>query len=504
MTEYIYAGYISEPGIVDQIDPSTMTLVKTFTAPTGHNIVTSLTYDGTYIYAGYDTSPGIVYQIDPSTMTLVNTFTAPTGHNGVTSLTYDGTYIYAGYVSEPGIVDQIDPSTMTLVKTFTAPTGHNNVNVLTYDSKYIYVEYGTNPGIVDQINPATMTLVNTFTAPSGQGIPTILIAGTAPVRVFIYDGTYIDAGYGTSPGIVDQINPATMTLVNTFTAPSGHDYISSSTYDGTYIYTGYKGGIIDQIDPSTMTVVKSYHEWNYSVVFLIYDGTYIYAGYYTSPGIVDQIDPSTMTLVKSFTAPSGHGTLYGLTQNVIKGNNYAVFGTVPPPLRFFEFIGTKTRLKYNEKGQLLTTEDASGDLQVGGKLTVGGAINTNSTIMGKWGNFQYTVVSTPVSFTGTSKTIATIPFESQVGGNMIAHADVIAYNTVLNDGVSLALNVSGTNQATITHIQEGTTSNPSTYVLDYAMNTTSAGVSFNVELNANTISGNIGTVTYAYLQVEEK
>jgi hypothetical protein len=199
--------------------------------------------------------------------------------------------------------------------------------------------------------------------------------------------------------------------------------------------------------------------------------------------------------------------VYSLTQSVIKGNNFAVFGTsssLSAPMRFFEFIGTKQRVKYNENGQLLTTETASGDMVVGGNLIVDGKINTNNTIMGKWGNFQYTVVSTPVSFTGTTKTIATIPFTSQVGGNMIAHADVIAYNTVLNDGVNLALNIAGTNQSVITHIQEGTTSNPSTYVLDYAMNTTSAGTSFNVVLNAETLSGNIGTITYAYLQVEEK
>ncbi|MEM3711468.1 MAG: hypothetical protein QW453_05425, partial [Thermoprotei archaeon] len=58
---------------------------------------------------------------------LVKSFTAPTGHNKVFALTYDGKYVYAGYATSPGIVDQISPSTMSLVKSFTAPTGHIDV-----------------------------------------------------------------------------------------------------------------------------------------------------------------------------------------------------------------------------------------------------------------------------------------------------------------------------------------------------------------------------------------
>ncbi|MEM3794781.1 MAG: hypothetical protein QW429_02805, partial [Thermoprotei archaeon] len=52
---------------------------------------------------------------------------APSGHNYVTSLTYDGKYVYAGYSVSPGIVDQVSPSTMGLVKSFTAPGGHGYV-----------------------------------------------------------------------------------------------------------------------------------------------------------------------------------------------------------------------------------------------------------------------------------------------------------------------------------------------------------------------------------------
>ncbi len=64
-----------------------MELVKTFTAPSGHNYVYALTTLSGYVYAGYDTSPGKVDKISPSTMELVKTFIAPLGHNYALKLT---------------------------------------------------------------------------------------------------------------------------------------------------------------------------------------------------------------------------------------------------------------------------------------------------------------------------------------------------------------------------------------------------------------------------------
>ena len=64
-----------------------MTLVKTFTAPSGHNYVDDLTSLSGYVFVGYETSPGYVDKIDPSTMSLVKTFTAPSGHKYVYALT---------------------------------------------------------------------------------------------------------------------------------------------------------------------------------------------------------------------------------------------------------------------------------------------------------------------------------------------------------------------------------------------------------------------------------
>ena len=98
------------------------------------------------------------------------------------------------YNSTEGFL-KIFAKSLFLNKTFTGATGHNKVRALTYLSPYVYVGYYTSPGIVDQITPSTMTVNKTFTAPTGHN----------SVEGLVSDGTYVYAGYFTSPGIVDQI-----------------------------------------------------------------------------------------------------------------------------------------------------------------------------------------------------------------------------------------------------------------------------------------------------------
>ena len=165
-----------------------MTLVKSFTAPSGHNYVFALTSLSGYVFAGYNTNPGRVDKISPSTMSLVKTFTPPSGHNFVYSLTSLSGYVFVGYNTSPGHIDKISPSTMTLVKTFTAPSRHNIVHALTSLSGYLFADYHTSPAVV-----------TTF------------------------------VGFQTGPAYVDKINPSTMSLVKTFTPPSGHNYVTALT-----------------------------------------------------------------------------------------------------------------------------------------------------------------------------------------------------------------------------------------------------------------------------------
>ena len=128
---YVFAGYDTLPGIIDKISASTMSLVKTFTAPSGYKHVTALASFSGYVFAGYSTAPGRVEKISPLTMEVVKTFTAPSRHNFVSSFASLSGYIFAGYYTSPGYVDKISASTMELVKTFTAPSGHNKILSLT-------------------------------------------------------------------------------------------------------------------------------------------------------------------------------------------------------------------------------------------------------------------------------------------------------------------------------------------------------------------------------------
>ena len=142
------------------------------------------------------------------------------------------------YNSTEGFL-KIFAKSLFLNKTFTGATGHNKVRALTYLSPYVYVGYYTSPGIVDQITPSTMTVNKTFTAPTGHN----------DVDALTYLSPYVYAGYGTSPGIVDQITPSTMTVNKTFTGATGHNSVEGLVSDGTYVYAGYftSPGIVDQI-----------------------------------------------------------------------------------------------------------------------------------------------------------------------------------------------------------------------------------------------------------------
>jgi hypothetical protein len=143
--KYIYAGTFYQ---VVQIDPNTLNPVKAYTGPAHYEQVVALTFDGTYIYGAYNqwyesgtASPGLIAQINPSTMTSVNIYYAPSSRRNARALTFDGKYIYVGYSVSLSIVDQIDPSTMTVVNTYEPPFQGKGVQSLTTDGKGVYLIY---------------------------------------------------------------------------------------------------------------------------------------------------------------------------------------------------------------------------------------------------------------------------------------------------------------------------------------------------------------------------
>ena len=263
-----------------------------FTAPTGHNKVHALAYDGTYIYAGYNTSPGVVDQIIPSTMALNKTFTAPTGHNTVHALAYDGTYIYAAYGAGE-VVDQIIPSMMILNKT--SATLQGNCASLAYDGTYIYAGLSTSPGVVQQIIPSTLAIGITFN----------MISDYANAIAFLNGRLYAGSGlnqYG--PAVVecfDVASGASICLGQT-NGNLGHIYAVIPIHD--FVFVGGMVNIIIAYDPTTLSIL-AYRGPNDilgnfgSILSFAFDGTYLYTGLSQSPGIVGQLEIATKQMTRN-------------------------------------------------------------------------------------------------------------------------------------------------------------------------------------------------------------
>ena len=263
-----------------------------FTAPTGHNKVHALAYDGTYIYAGYNTSPGVVDQIIPSTMALSKTFTAPTGHNKVHALAYDGTYIYAAYGAGE-VVDQIIPSMMILNKT--SATLQGNCASLAYDGTYIYAGLSLSPGVVQQIIPSTLAIGITFNMISDYANAIALLNGR------LYAGSGLNT-YG--PAVVecfDVTSGASICLGQT-NGNLGHIYAVIPIHD--FVFVGGMDNIIIAYDPTTLSIL-AYRGPNDilgnfgSILSFAFDGTYLYTGLSQSPGIVGQLEITTKQMTRN-------------------------------------------------------------------------------------------------------------------------------------------------------------------------------------------------------------
>ena len=306
VTAYVFAGYATNPGYVDKISPSSMDLVKTFTAPSGQKFVYGLNALSNYLFAGFATSPGEVDKISPSNMSLVKTFTASSGHTRVRNLTAFSGYVYAGYATSPGYIDKIDASTMSYVATFSAPIGYNIISALTSLSGYVFASIG-NKSVVYKISPANMSAVGELNPQSS----TLRFPSLAGLSGYLYVGT------NTSPGEVAKVEISTMSPVKGFRAGSGKNVVRALNAFSGYVYAGYatSPGYIDKIDASTMSYVATFTAPSSQriVSALTNLSGYLFAGFSTSIGYVDKIDVSNMSLVKTFTAPKGHGYVLSMT-----------------------------------------------------------------------------------------------------------------------------------------------------------------------------------------------
>lgn len=296
--------------LVNQIDPATMATIIGWPGSPGDMGGLCLTSDGTYVYNGTGATwtRATVVKLDIATMTEVDRWTGGADDYDVLSVLIAGGYLYAGLrgAAIPAgfgtTVVKIDPATMTEVLRWAGgDDGDEQVRGLVFDGVNLYagvrslVVPSPGTGGIIQFDIATMNEVARWVC-SSVGIDLFSIG---------YDGAYLYAGMGNS-GWVIQIDPLTMLPVNDIVLGGLYGTVFSLAHDGAYMYaaTGGTGGgggqpgTVDQIDPATMSVLG---EWpdpgpnGEQVLSLTWLAPYIYAGIGASPsGAVVQIDTTTM------------------------------------------------------------------------------------------------------------------------------------------------------------------------------------------------------------------
>lgn len=231
---YLYAA---DGSYALQIDPETLSIVTQNNLSGGEYSSICWGLDD-YLYYGGEFN--VVSKVDPTDMSVVNDL-------NVGGTIFDMFYMPEGhlYAADRGGVSvyKIDTSTMSQVDALTTGISCSYIYALTGGADgYLYVG-GHDSTVVDQIDPATMSITNTCDIGSGS-------------RIFGID--YGNDGYlyvltETSPAA--KVDPSTMTVVNTYTtSDDGHDIDYGA--DG-YLYLGYRVDKLDKIDPNDMTFVNS-------------------------------------------------------------------------------------------------------------------------------------------------------------------------------------------------------------------------------------------------------
>jgi hypothetical protein len=224
---FLYIPTWIDPMNIYKVNVSTMTGTKT-TLAAGQSYCRGICTDGTYIYvcAGI-ANPGLIFKVDPSTMTVVGTWTSGTGLRYVARLYHDGTYLYAGFSTTnfKATVAQINPATMADVAQWTEASGtYYHAYAVTGDGTFIYAVLDTNPFQIYKINPSGMTEVSHYTN-----------AGCRNGRAITYNGEFVVGASRTYSPDVMYVVPATMALDDSFTGPDAGEYLDVD-FDGDYTY----------------------------------------------------------------------------------------------------------------------------------------------------------------------------------------------------------------------------------------------------------------------------
>jgi|GEM_PF-3896208 len=231
--------FVADGSTVRKINPDTMAQAAAYTGHTSG--VTSLAYgtDG-FLYSG---SGGSVRKLDPSDMSLSASFTG-VGASGVNALTYgDDGFVYAA--EDDDFVRKIDPDTMTQSATYQSEEpGVNFISLAFGSDGFLYAGANNNDdfGNIGKINPSTMGFSDNL-----NGL------ATADIKALVFgsDGN-LYAGTGST---VEKINPATMSVSQTFASAGTGDVLTFGS-DG-FVYSGGTDNAVRKIDPADMTEADS-------------------------------------------------------------------------------------------------------------------------------------------------------------------------------------------------------------------------------------------------------
>jgi hypothetical protein len=192
---------------------------------------------------------------------------------GLVDLASDGTHVWVVALSGPGgfgagRLTKIDPATNTVV--VSASVGF--VATAAYDGGGVWV---AGSGSARRIDPAT--------AAAGPPIP----VGTFPQDIVAAGGRIWVVNGGT-PGSLTEIDPATNTVVDTWTFGAA---LRRATFDGTRLWIASQDdNSVYSLDPATGTVLP--HPAGVDPLDVAYDGQYIWVCDFSGGGVY-RLDPTT-------------------------------------------------------------------------------------------------------------------------------------------------------------------------------------------------------------------
>jgi YVTN family beta-propeller protein len=453
---------------------------------------------GQFAYVANQVS-GSVSVIDTATNTVVSTLsTGGTNTDGV-AVTPDGQYVYVGN-NGTSTVSVISTATNTITSTISGAGSGTTWITFTPNGQFAYV----TALVSNRVSVIDTALA--LTDPTHAVVDSIALANPGPLAITL-DGRF---AYAPGGGVVNVIDTATNTVVNTITAGANPNRVVI-TPDGKFAYVlDNVGNAVYVIDTSTNTVVGTPIPVGSNPFTLAFtpDGQFAYV---TSnvDGTVSVINTATHTVVNTIAfsrltgiaiTPDGkfaYVGIFGATSTTVAviALGTTLTANLPGGAQGTAYTGSATAT--DPSGSTFTYAVTAGSLPAGVTLDPNtGAITGTPTTAGNYA-FTVTATATPAnSINGLNEAIVQ-PFNLTVlppGTNGTAYTGAIdvlndsgasAITCALTTGSSLPPGVTMTTNTTANSCDlSGTPTAPGTY--SFGVTTTS------------TVNGEVQTSTQLY------